>query len=70
MLKSISVILIYRYKEEVRLFVKINLDLKNPNGYVKITLSYNKGICFMENGHLAKVDLTKKLNQNLSTIRN
>lgn len=24
----------------------------------------------MENGHLAKVDLTKKLNQNLSTTRN
>ncbi len=39
--------------------------------YGKITLSYNKGVCFfMENGVLAKVDVTKELNRNLSTIRN
>ena len=54
----------------VEMFLHSYLGYEKLPKYVKITLSYNKGICFMENGHLAKVDLTKKLNQNLSTIRN
>ena len=43
----------------VEMFLHSYLGYENYQKYVKITLSYNKGICFMENGHLAKVDLTK-----------